>query len=538
MTRTPSATSLLRAAPPIAWLPLFLLGALAVYGNIVGSLFSSDDFGVLFHAAKSGLAVIRTPFAGVFFRPFVWATWVLDYELWGLNATGFHLTNILLHGANSWLVFLLGLHIFGGNRRRAFLAAAAGAVFLVAPSHGEAVSWVSGRCDVLAALFGLASLVLFFRFKEANRPAALGGSVALFFCGLLAKESALVVPALILASVLLDTRQTLGPLSRVAKSWQDLWPYLACLAPYLLLRYAILGQLVGGYGASVHLRFTPKVLVSNLLLYPARTALPALESVIGAPFVLPLPVWLSIGALVVGLALLSLIFERERRSHSGLSWLLAAYVLSLAPVLNLGVSPYDTQGERFLYFASAFFCLAFPLVFAELLRDRAAVLGVAVAVLVVWSASLWRVDRHWREAGTVAREIVSEIDDLGTGGSLFVLVVPDNIRGAYVFRQGLREAVMLFCHRLRVSGGVLVATCAQMAPEDVVAVELGGERFSVRQVTANGGFTRADQASSGFPGGSYAIDEFSPQQFTVSLTRPSEDDRVVYFSAGRLRVLR
>ncbi len=97
---------------------------------------------------------------------------------------------------------------------------------------------------------------------------------------------------------------------------------------------------------------------------------------------------------------------------------------------------------------------------------------------------------------------------------------------------------MLFCRNLRMDGGgVLIATCAQNATEDEIAVHVAGKRVSVTQLPPSGAVTRAEQTSFGFPKGTYAVEAFSPQRFTVELNELTPRDRVVYFSGGKLQAL-
>jgi hypothetical protein len=74
---------------------------------------------------------------------------MLDAELSGQGARGYHWTNLLLHAANTALLFLCLRRITGATSRSAFVAG----LFGLHPLHVESVAWISERKDVLSTLF-------------------------------------------------------------------------------------------------------------------------------------------------------------------------------------------------------------------------------------------------------------------------------------------------------------------------------------------------------------------------------------------------
>jgi hypothetical protein len=80
-------------------------------------------------------------FGGSFYRPLFWFSLARDRVLWGLNATGFHLTNLLLHWANGLLAFLL----LRRSSVSILLSAVVSITWLGLPINAEVVAWISGR---------------------------------------------------------------------------------------------------------------------------------------------------------------------------------------------------------------------------------------------------------------------------------------------------------------------------------------------------------------------------------------------------------
>jgi protein O-mannosyl-transferase len=116
------------------------------------------------------------------FRPLREVSYVLDFALWGERPFGFHLTNILIHAANTLLVFLLMRSLIGDVP-----SAVVGAlVFAIHPIQPDAVTYISGRRDVLFSFFYLASFhsYLTYRNRARGQERPYRRRSALFYYGL------------------------------------------------------------------------------------------------------------------------------------------------------------------------------------------------------------------------------------------------------------------------------------------------------------------------------------------------------------------
>ena len=113
--------------------------------------------------------------------PLVYTTFWLEHKLWGFDPTGYHIVNVLLHLANTLLVWhlLRRLAVPG-----AWLVAA---VFAVHPLHVESVAWIIERKDVLSGLFYLGVVLVWIRFVEQPNPRWYVWSLVLYVAGLLSK---------------------------------------------------------------------------------------------------------------------------------------------------------------------------------------------------------------------------------------------------------------------------------------------------------------------------------------------------------------
>jgi Flp pilus assembly protein TadD len=125
-----------------------------------------------------------------YYRPLQAFTYALDYHFWKLNPFGYHLSSILLHGFNAFLVFVLLRRLFSGG----FAASVTAAFFCVHPLQMSAVAYVSGRADLLAFCFMLLSLIFLLRALDQKEFWSYPASLAAYGFALLSRENALLLP--------------------------------------------------------------------------------------------------------------------------------------------------------------------------------------------------------------------------------------------------------------------------------------------------------------------------------------------------------
>ncbi|QTA81913.1 Tetratricopeptide repeat-containing protein [Desulfonema limicola] len=129
--------------------------------------------------------------------PLTWLSYMLDYELYGLNPGKYHLTNLFIHIINSLLLFYVFRKMTGEIWKSAFIAA----IFAVHPLNVESVAWIAQRKNVLSTFFWM--LTTLFYINYAEKPSVLK-YISVFFCmlaGLMAKPMLVTLPCVF---VLLD----------------------------------------------------------------------------------------------------------------------------------------------------------------------------------------------------------------------------------------------------------------------------------------------------------------------------------------------
>jgi hypothetical protein len=486
----------------LAILGLFLLAGLIAYSNVINSWFLSDDFAQIGKVLNGERSVVWGREYGGFFRPLFILSYLIDTKIWGARPFGFHLTNVLVHSLNAFLVYILSLRAVAELRlttsTKKMLSIGAGALFLLHPSHTEAVSWISGRADVLATCFSLASLLFYLAYSESKRTSQLALSLLSFIFGLMAKESAICLPFLIVAMGLLIVPRREGR-TNPRRHLTVFSLYFSLLLAFVLVRYFFIGALVGGYGASQHLNFSPRWLRDRLLEAFVRSVLPVLPSQLSQFLFKPLQsrAFILFSLACLGLVAGVILLRRhrygpaERREQNRfLSAVAILFLFSLLPVINLRLSLYQTLGERFLYLPTVFSCLLITYLAAILIRKQVLWISILICVLGFYSVRLYQTNRSWSEAAQLSRSIADELVDSATSDRLVVLNLPDNLRGVPVFHNGLPEALSYFQNRRRFTQIDIIAFQDLQSSGDEASLSSGTESLDLHLLNDNDSLVR------------------------------------------------
>jgi len=127
-------------------------------------------------------------------HPLTWLSLMVDGELYGGHAGGYHWTNVMFHLANTLLLFLVLRGMTGAWWRSGFVAA----LFAVHPLHVESVAWVAERKDVLSGFFWFLTLGAYVRYVAAPSPVRYFFVVVSFVLGLLSKPMVVTLPLVLL----------------------------------------------------------------------------------------------------------------------------------------------------------------------------------------------------------------------------------------------------------------------------------------------------------------------------------------------------
>lgn len=209
-----------------------------------------------------------------FYRPMVILSHKLDYSIWKLNPFGYHLTSLLIHISVSVLVFFLVRLLTGGKQVTAWLSAV---VFTTHPIN-FLIKNTAQRTDTMAALFLTLSLLLFLKniSGRLNKRFLLTASIVSYVLAFFSKETAIILPFLILTYLIIFSNETL-PAVRAINAMKKATPYFIVTLILVTWRAYVLKGVIGGYsnvkhGVSQIISGAPEIVLSYLsyLFNPAN----------------------------------------------------------------------------------------------------------------------------------------------------------------------------------------------------------------------------------------------------------------------------
>ncbi|MCL4378905.1 MAG: tetratricopeptide repeat protein, partial [Actinobacteria bacterium] len=311
---------------------------------------------------------------------------------------------ILFHAINVLLVFLLCQKLFNSKR----VSYIASGLFLLLPIHVEAVTFISGRSDLLAFMFALGSLLLLFERKYW--PGSL-----LFMFSLFSKESAALFVPLVFIFWLWNKEGTLK------NSFNRLLIFLPPVIIYGLLRYVALKK----YFLTVHTSFAANPLHFTDTASRFYTALKVMVLYIWKTFV---PLHLSadysfnqiliihsvfnsyvlLGVIILAAIIVFILWDRTRNTYLG--WGAMIFISSFLVVSNF-IFPIGTiMGEREFYLPSLGLVIITAFLIDKLMSWKFQKLWQTLLILLLIFYGLIAISRNtvWADEGTLYRDMVKE----------------------------------------------------------------------------------------------------------------------------------
>lgn len=384
------------------------------------------------------------PEAGLY-RPVTTLSYLLDYQVWGgLKAGGFHLTNILLNCAAAALAFLMarcvGLSLLA--------ALVTGLFFAAHPIHTEAVCWVVGRAEILAAIFVFLGVLCWARWRRGGHWLWLAATAACYFLGLGSKETAAPLPGVLFLGDWIGlwiprSAKKKDIAARNPFSLESLYPYaafVAVLALYVILRRHAIGSLMmisGGRGFVGH--STGERIFDALALFYSffRYSFVALPGELTIHHGFGLLTRLGVFRILSGILLLAglpvLILVLRRRAPQVCFWC-GWFFLFIFPFINLVINIGTGFNERLLYIASLFSCALGGILLAWVVgrwgswRRWAAVVVTAAVVLAMCAGTVVR-SRDWQDEERFWRVEIGRSNSQKSLASL----------GLFLWDRGIRE---------------------------------------------------------------------------------------------------
>jgi Tfp pilus assembly protein PilF len=394
-------------------------------------------------------------------HPLTWLSHMLDCQLYELNPSGHHLTNVFLHLANTLLLFLVLKRMTGAAGKSIVVAA----LFALHPLHLQSVAWVAERKDVLSTLFLMLTLWAYLRYVEGPGLNRYLLTLLLFALGLLAKPMLVTLPLVLL---LLDywpleryrigpagddTRATAPAPSHGKEPRSVFFRLLSEKVPFFVLAagssiVTLLAQQGGGAVKTVEV-FPVKIRIANALLsyvnYIGKMIWPHRLAVLYPHPGSSLSMWQAAGAGLL-LACLSIATVRAALRHPYLAVGWFWYLGTLLPVIGLVQVGSQAMADRYTYvpLIGLFIIVAWGM-FELLERTRHGQILLVFSSVVMISLLMilsWAQARHWRNSITLFEHTVQVTSNN---------YLAHNNLGAAMFEQGkLDEAILHYARALEI----------------------------------------------------------------------------------------
>lgn len=346
-----------------------------------------------------------------YWHPLPWLSHMLDWQLYGPEAAGHHLTNIWWHAINAVLAFLVFRRLAGGFWPGAFAAA----LYAWHPLRVESVAWITERKDVMSGCFFLLTLLAYTRYVEAR----VGGrtwrrsyllTLACFAAGLMCKPMLVTLPLLLL---ILD----FWPVARGC-SFKGLWPLTLEKIPFFAL------SAVTAVVTVIMQKHSGAFVLDLPFAARAGNAIVSLSRYVGKflwPFDLAVcyphpgywPVTVVLGGMALALACGWFAWQQRRTRP----WIIAGalwYLVALLPVIGLVQTGFQAIADRYTYLPMLGLGLALAGGMSAMAKPSRARVGVTVAavlVLLACAARTWDQQGVWRDSVTLFEHAVAVTEE-------------------------------------------------------------------------------------------------------------------------------
>jgi hypothetical protein len=348
-----------------------------------------------------------TSFYAANWHPLTWLSHAMDFQLFALNAGGHHLTNLLLHAVNSWLLFWV-LWRATGSVGRSFMVAA---LFALHPINVESVAWISERKNLLSMFFLLLALGAYHWYALKPRVSRYCVVAALFVFGLMAKPQVVTLPFVLLLwdywplqrmfPAAKGDAATGGSVPARSFSWLviEKLPLLAFSAASAVITYR--SQEAGGAMGGVVRSYSLAVRIENALVAYLRYLGHAIWPTHLA-FFYPhargmLSVWLD--ALLIVTVITALAIAKKNRSYLAVGWLW--FLGTLVPMIGLVQVGGQAMADRYAYLSFVGLFIAVCWGVADLAEQwhvpRAAIAVAGAVTLLLLAFATHRQLSYWSD---------------------------------------------------------------------------------------------------------------------------------------------
>ena len=413
---------------------IILACVIVLYGRTVGYDFVNfDDDILVYQNAKIAsfnvhtIKAIFSTFDPELYIPFTLLTYQIEHLLAGFSPWIYHLTNVVLHGATSYLV-LRCLQRMTGDKLLSALGAIA---FCVHPLNTEAVAWISARKDLLSAFLFFGSLYQYLLHEEKETTAYPVKSILLFAAALLSKVSVAPLPIFFLL-----WRWYKGkPFTRL---------FFKSITPYFALSIALGAvAILGKEGNISMLTLTEQILLfgKSYIHFITRVIFPFdLRLIYNQNTVIT---WRSMEFIIpwIGIILLGITTVSLRRYRLICIALVGSVLLYLPIFATFSKDHFIAfSSDRYAYL-SLYFCILFVIaLWSHIQRVQKPLLYIVFCLLFYWVIQTWTLVSTWKNSETLLSHALVYEPDFGglyVGLGAHMVTEGDDTEGVFMFQKAI-----------------------------------------------------------------------------------------------------
>jgi protein O-mannosyl-transferase len=329
-----------------------------------------------------------------FWHPLSWLSLMFDYQLYGLNAGGYHLTNLILHILSTLLLFWL----FNRMTKKIWQSAFVAAAFALHPLHVESVAWIAERKDVLSAFFWMLTLCLYVYYTEKPMIRRYLLVLFSFACALMSKPMVITLPVVM---ILLDY----WPLGRfeMKKGNLVLWQ-LREKMPLFILSAVFSGITLFAQHNQTAKGFPLCSRIANafvsFITYLGKTFIPVNMAVF-YPFPDKIPLGqVSAAALLIIVISVAVIIMMKRLPYLFVGWFW--HMIILLPVIGIIQIGSHAMADRYHYLPSIGIAVMLawgaPHLFQRKDRRKEILLPLGIVSLAIMAFLTWQQCGYWKDS--------------------------------------------------------------------------------------------------------------------------------------------
>lgn len=356
-----------------------------------------------------------------------------DLLLWQKNATGYHVTALLLHFIVALQLYFLTKTIqtnyftaqASSAKKTALLAVV---LFLLYPQHAESLAWVLGRTPTLSAIFLLALIQLFLQVNY--KPTTYILAFLLFALTLLTYEQSILFPIIFL--LVANYQKTKK--NQIHQYYFSVVTIAVALL-YIIARKLVTTEIVGVYeGANFNVAHLKQLFANTLsLLY--RLFLNPISTT---------QTFLMVAGLFTLLSVTLVWYHKSKLLQKPFLLFIIVTCILLVPIVSLGITIRSFESGRYLYLPSIFLALALAIYIQQKQITPIKLGAFLIVIAIYWGFGKVQSSRHFFEASNYAKSVqqnVSHHFSQSINDTLYIDTLRLTVNRLPVYRMGFKSGI-------------------------------------------------------------------------------------------------